>query len=140
MALTGAQAAVAAYQRVGTQGGVAAADPHRLIAMLLDGALERVARARGHLERGEVADKCTQISSAIAIVDALRASLDLDRGGELAERLAALYDYTIQRLFEGNLKNDVERLDEVNRLLREVKTGWDGIPPDLRGGAAQQVR
>lgn len=135
MGLTGAHAAVAAYQRVGTQGGVAAADPHRLIAMLLDGALERVARARGHLERGDVAEKCIQISSAMAIVDALRASLDMEKGGELADRLNALYEYVLRRLVEANVHNDGARLDEVNGLLREIKAGWDSIPPELRDGA-----
>lgn len=103
------------------------ADPHKLVSMLIDGAVERISQARGALERGQTARKGERIGKAIAIVDSLRASLDLDKGGEVAVNLSSLYDYMSRRLLHANLKNDADALDEVQRLLKEIKTGWDGI-------------
>lgn len=121
------QALLKEYARVNAHGAAMEASPHRLVQMLMAGALDRLARARGHLQRGEVAAKGQQIGLAIAMIDALRASLDADRGGALAGRLAALYEYMERRLLEANLYNDSERLDEVAGLLAEVKAGWDAI-------------
>ncbi|VAX04640.1 Flagellar biosynthesis protein FliS, partial [hydrothermal vent metagenome] len=71
-----------------------------------------------------------QIKIAISIIsDGLRGSLDMDAGGEIAENLDALYEYMLQRLMAGHAKNDPVALDEVNTLLREIKSGWDGIKP-----------
>jgi flagellar protein FliS len=115
------------YRKVGVQTGVENASPHKLIQMLLDGAIEKVQLARGYMERGDVARKCETVSWAMAIVDGLRSSLDLRRGGEVAENLDALYDYMLRRLAEANLANDLAMLDEVARLLNEIRDGWNGI-------------
>ncbi len=112
------------------------ADPHRLVAMLLEGVVERVVQARGAMEHGQTARKGERIGKAIAIVDSLRASLDTDRGGEVAGNLAALYDYVLRRLLHANLKNDPAALDEVLGLIREIKTGWDGIADQAAVAAA----
>lgn len=112
------------------------ADPHTLVTMLLDGAIERIVQARGALEHGMTARKGERIGKAIAIVDSLRASLDMEQGGEVAERLASLYDYMIRRLLHANLHNDAPALDEVSRLLKDVKAGWDGIADKARQAAA----
>jgi len=112
------------------------ASPHQLVAMLIDGAMERVVQARGAMERGMTARKGELIGKAIAIVDSLGASLNTEKGGELSERLASLYDYIGRRLLHANLKNDRAALDEVLGLLREIKTGWDGIAAEASAGAA----
>lgn len=103
------------------------ASPHQLVKMLIDGAVERVIQARGAMERGMTARKGERIGKAISIVDSLRASLDMDRGGDIAGNLASLYDYIGRRLLHANLKNDADALEEVLRLLREIQSGWDGI-------------
>lgn len=121
--------AMRSYADVGAETSVIDADPHHLICLLLDGALGRIAAARGHMQRGEVAQKCEGISKAIGIVVGLRASLNLEQGGEIARNLEALYDYVELRLLEANLKNDADRLDEVMKLLGEVKGAWDAIAP-----------
>ncbi len=110
------------------------ASPHQLVSMLIDGALERVVQARGAMERGQTARKGERIGKAIAIVDSLRASLDMDKGGAVAERLEALYDYICRRLLQANLRNDAQALDEVLRLLKEIKGGWDGIAGTAAAG------
>lgn len=122
-----AMAAMRQYQNVNTQAQAVDASPHRLIQMLMEGGLTRLAQARGAMERGQFAMKGELIGKAIGIIGGLRAGLNLDEGGELAQNLDNLYDYMSRRLLEANLKNSVEPLDEVADLLRNVKTGWDAI-------------
>ena len=102
MSYSTASRAIHQYSRVRTHGGVESANPHQLTAMLLDGALGRIASARGHMERGEIAAKGESISRSMDIIEGLRGSLDLARGGELAGRLESLYQYMNRRLLEAN--------------------------------------
>lgn len=122
-----AMAAMRQYQNVNTQAQAADASPHRLIQMLMEGGLTRLAQARGAMERGQFALKGELIGKAIGIIGGLREGLNFEQGGELAQNLDNLYDYMNRRLLEANLKNSVEPLDEVADLLRNVKTGWDAI-------------
>lgn len=122
-----AMTALQQYQTVNTQAQVASADPHRLIQMLMEGGLTRLAQARGAMERNQVALKGELIGKAIGIVNGLRQSLDLEAGGEIAANLANLYDYMARRLAEANVTNDTSILEEVSGLLREIKSGWDAI-------------
>jgi flagellar protein FliS len=122
-----AMLAMKQYQRVSVQSEVFEASPHRLIQMLMEGCLERIAQARGAIERNLHAEKGELIGKAISIIGGLREPLDHQVGGELSQNLDSLYDYMISRLLEANRANDVALLDEVSSLLREVKSGWDGI-------------
>jgi flagellar protein FliS len=126
------QTALNLYKSVDVQGGVTDATPHQLIGMLLSGALDRVAAAKGAIARGEISRKGELLSRAIAIVDSLRASLDHARGGEISQNLASLYDYIEQSLVEANLASNVTQLDEVSALLKEIKESWESIPGDAR--------
>lgn len=120
--------AVQEYTRVGVASGVEAADPHKLIQMLMNGALEKIATAKGFMERGDIARKGGHISWAISIVDGLRASLNLAEGGEIAQNLDDLYDYITRRLARANIENNPVFLDEVSSLLRSIKSAWDEVP------------
>lgn len=120
------------YQQVGAQSGVAQADAHRLIQMLLDGALDKISVAKGFMERSDIANKGANISWAISIIDGLRLSLDQEKGGEIANNLNDLYDYMGRRLVDANIKNDPLILDEVSSLLNEVKGAWEAIPDDVK--------
>ncbi len=122
-----AMAALKQYQSVNTQAQAVDASPHRLIQMLFEGGLTRIAQARGAMERQQTALKGELIGKAIGIVGGLRAALDLQQGGELAANLDSLYQYMVSRLLEANVKNEVAPLDEVAGLLRNVKSGWDAI-------------
>jgi len=122
-----AMAAMRQYQTVNTQAQAVDASPHRLIQMLMEGGLTRLAQARGAMEREQFAMKGELIGKAIGIIGGLRGGLDIANGGELALNLDNLYDYMVRRLSEANLKNSVEPLDEVAALLRDVKAGWDAI-------------
>lgn len=121
----------AAYRRVGLETQMDGASPHKLVLMLFDGALLAVANAQHHMRAGQVADKGRAISRAIEIIaSGLQASLDLDSGGELAQRLEALYEYMGSRLLHANLHNDQGALAEVAQLLSELKEAWEKIADD----------
>jgi flagellar protein FliS len=122
-----AMAALRQYQTVNTQAQVADASPHRLIQMLMEGGLSRLAQAKGAMLHGQAAQKGELISKAIGIIGGLREGLDLQRGGEVAANLDRLYEYMVARLVEANVTNDAAILDEVAGLLRNVKSGWDAI-------------
>lgn len=120
--------AVGEYNKISITSGVEAADPHRLIQMLMQGALEKIAIAKGYLERKDLANKGVHISWAISIIEGLRTSLNMDEGGEVAQNLEDMYEYMIRRLLRANLENDVSLLDEVSSLLQTVKSAWDKLP------------
>ena len=124
---SGARAALKQYKQVNVQSMVEGASPHRLIQMLMEGALEKMHFARGLMEEGRLGPKAEHISWTISIIDGLRISLDKDVGGEIAQNLEDLYDYMVRRLVEANLKNDVTIIDEVSDLLKQIKEAWDAI-------------
>lgn len=120
--------AVSAYQRIGVETGVESADPHKLILMLFEGAQEALAKARMHMQHNEIAEKGQMISKAIMIIDhGLKASLDMNAGGDLAIKLQALYDYMTHRLLVANIQNNTEIVNEVNMLLSEIHGAWKEI-------------
>lgn len=126
------QALANAYRSVGAQSGVVDASPHQLISMLMEGALDKIAAAKGAMNRGEIGAQGELLGKSISIIDNMRASLDHSAGGELSGRLADLYDYMERRLVEGGSRADASALDEVSGLLREIKSGWDAIPAEYR--------
>lgn len=124
MTAHGNHRAMAEYQQVDLPAQVHDADPHTLVQLMLDGAVARIAAAQGALEAEDTPLKCELIGKAIGLVEGLRVSLDLERGGDLAASLEALYRYMVRRLLEANLRSDAAALSEVASLLREVQTGW----------------
>lgn len=115
------------YQAVNTQTSVIDVDRHRLIQLLFEGALERINMAKGRIQASDFEGKNRLINKSIEIVSGLRSFLNIEEGQELASNLSDLYAYIERRLFEANVKNDVDMLDEVASHLRKVKEGWDGI-------------
>jgi flagellar protein FliS len=136
------QSGAKAYATVGMETGVLAANPHKLIVMLFEGALIAISTAIQYMNEGNIAEKGKAISKAILIIESgLRASLDKKAGGDIAQSLDALYDYMGKRLLEANLKNQVEMLKEVHGLLLELKTAWDAIGGDqAMPGAAEATQ
>jgi len=123
---------IESYAQVNKYSGITDASPHRLVQMLLEGALEKIAAARYLLKRNDFAKKGEVIGQIIAIIGGLRSSLNKEAGGDLAENLDQLYDYMERQLLVANFKNDENILDEVSSLLKEIKTGWDAIPVEIR--------
>ena len=119
-----ARTAMSAYTQTKTQSGVESASATQLITMLLDGALERVAKAQGHMERGELPEQGEVLGKVIDIVASLDSYLDHDKGGEVSKTLESLYDYIVRQLYQANLNCDPSILEEVATLLSEIRAGW----------------
>lgn len=118
------------YRQLGLETQVNNANPHRLIQLLMEGALERLNGAQAAMERGDPATKGVLIGKAMGIISGLRSSLDMNvEGSDLPERLDNLYDYMGRRLLEASTQNSSDMVGEVIDLLKTVKSGWDGIEP-----------
>ena len=124
------------YAQVAGTTEVAYASPHRLVQILMEAALDKIAIATGQASRKDFEAKGRNINWAISIINGLRGSLNLEGGGEIAHHLDDLYDYIVRRLVDANAASDPAILHEVAGLLGEVKAGWDAIPPDLHSGMA----
>lgn len=123
--------ALSHYKSVSVSSGVEDATPHRLVQMLMEGALDKIASAKGYMLRNEPADKGRFISWSISIISGLQSSLDMEAGGDISRNLDDLYDYMVRRLGEASASNDPAILDEVSSLLVEIKSAWDVIPQQL---------
>lgn len=117
-----------AYRRIDVDTSLNEADPHALVLMLFDGALEAIKNALGHIAAGRVAEKGQALAKAARIVEeGLKASLDRQAGGALAQQLAGIYDYATLRLLQANLRNDRAALTEVTTLLSDLRDAWARI-------------
>lgn len=120
------------YQKVNSHAQISEASPHRLVQMLMQGGLDRMAQAKGAMERGDIAQKGELLGKAIDIIVGLRQGLDEKKAEDpdSIRQLDDLYEYMGSRLLQANLKNDPAIIDEVARLLITVKSGWDEIAPE----------
>ena len=125
------QPAAKAYQQIDTQSEIDGASPHRLIQLMMERALAKIGLARAQMIESRVAEKGSNISDAISIINGLQASLNHKADARMSENFDALYAYMMRRLLEGNLRNDPAILDEVAGLLRELKEAWDAIADDV---------
>ncbi len=124
---------------------VTTASRERVLLMLYEGAIRFTKQAQSALKQKKIAEKGKYISKATAIVSELMATLDFKSGGQIAIDLENLYVFMIDKLIEGNIKNDPESLQVVEQLLMTLYDAWkdvienpraDGVPsqklqPDL---------
>ena len=122
------------YKSVDLRATIETASPHKLISMLLDGALNSLAKAKGAIERNSIEERTAHLNKASEIVVGLKGSLDLEQGGEVAANLDGLYDYMIRSIMEANRGNDGEKVQEVMSLMLEIKQGWSEMPNDIQIG------
>lgn len=124
------------YQKTDAYTGTAFADPHSLITQMMDGALTRIAQAKGAISRGEIANKADLISKAILIIGSLEGCLDHEQGGDLSQNLSSLYEYMNLTLVRANIEDDISKLEEVSHLLQEIRSAWIQIPSQLKRASA----
>lgn len=117
---------------------VAGADPYQLIQMLMAGALDNLNYAKGAIERKDLEKKGQYISKASNIIESLRASLNPEVGGDVADNLEQLYLYMLDLLADASRNNDIEKISEVHTLLSQIKSSWDAIPVSARQEAEAQ--
>ncbi|WP_201022632.1 flagellar export chaperone FliS [Thiomicrospira sp. XS5] len=127
------------YQQTSVQTGLEDATPHKLVAMLYDGILDNLALAKGAMERKDFELKANKLNKAIMIIGSLRSNLDMENGGEVATNYEALYSYMNRRLLEASSQNQVETLDEVADLARELKDAWNQMPSNFKMASQSQI-
>jgi flagellar secretion chaperone FliS len=133
------QRGAAQYRTVRSHGMVADASPARLVQIMFEHILSDLATAQGCMERiknnmplSEVVAKGKSLGKAIRLINQLNATLDMERGRQIAENLRALYLYMLDRLTLANVTNDARIVAEAASLVRKVKSGWDQIVVDQR--------
>jgi flagellar protein FliS len=127
------------YRSVGVKSGVEGASAHRLVEMLMEGALDKISVAKGMSERNDIQGRTQHINWAISIITGLWESLDAERGGEVANNLGSLYEYMIRRLVDANKENDVAVLNEVGQLMEEVRNAWSAMPEHIKNPPSRGV-
>lgn len=120
------------YRDAALDSAITDADPHRLVALLLSGAGDRIRLAETCMAHGDQARKGKAIGEVCAILGHLNGSLDHEAGGAIAGSLSSLYDYLQGRMIEANLNNDVAALHEALSLLGEIESAWNAIPHEQR--------
>lgn len=136
MALKG----INAYKKGNIKQDISQADPHKLTLMLMQGALDRMAYARGSMERKDFVGKSEHLSRATAILINLRDTIDLDVESDVGENLFSLYEYMLQRLNDANIQNNLQIMDEVISLMLPIKTAWAQIPESAKQEAYEVQR
>lgn len=118
------------YRKVSIESEISVASPHRIIQMMFEGALQRLAQSRYAIENNDLQNKGLYIGKAVGIVNGLNNSLNMDEGGDISNNLSDLYDFMLRRMSEANIHNDVQAIDDVSEILRTIKEGWDSIPSE----------
>ncbi|MHB8813007.1 MAG: flagellar export chaperone FliS [Steroidobacteraceae bacterium] len=131
------QSKLAAYRSVSAHGAVADADPHALVLTVMDAALARIGAASACIERKQTLRMASLLHSAVILIAELRGSLDLARGGALAQNLSDLYEYMTRRLIHANSSADATAVAEVVSLLEEIRQAWAAIGPQVRQSPAR---
>jgi flagellar secretion chaperone FliS len=133
------QRGAAQYRAVRSHGLVADATPSRLVQVMFEHILSELATSQGCMDRidnnlplPEVIAKGKSMGKAIRLINQLNATLDMERGGQIAENLRALYLYMMERLTRANIENDSRIVAEVASLVRKIKDGWDQIVAEGR--------
>lgn len=119
-----------AYKKVSIDSQLSAASPHKVIQMLMAGAIERLIQGKAAMLQGDVAVKGERLGKALDIIISLRTCLSMDEGGEIASNLDALYDFMIRQISEANRDNLEAPINDVIDILREIKSAWDQIPAE----------
>jgi flagellar secretion chaperone FliS len=108
------------------------ADPHTLISLIMQHIQGNLAGARGAIERKEIENRNKMLTRVIGLIGELQNSLDMEKGGDISRNLFDLYAYMIRQVNVATRQNNAEPLNEVLKLITEIKSGWDGIPQDIR--------
>lgn len=118
---------MAAYQQAATHARAASANPHQLVLMLIDGFLDELSRAEGHMQARQYERKGRSVAKCLDILGGLDSALDMEQGGELALNLHRLYDYCGHRLFEISTANQIDGFSEVRSIIGELRAGWESM-------------
>ncbi|EEX67585.1 flagellar protein FliS [Vibrio metoecus] len=128
-----------AYKKVSVDSQLSAASPHKIVQMLMAGAIERLIQGKAAMQQGNIPQKGERLGKALDIIISLRSCLSMEDGGDIAKNLDQLYDFMVNQITQANHKNDPQMLDDVIEIIREIKSAWDQIPPEFHNLTAAEV-
>ncbi|MGR5541099.1 flagellar export chaperone FliS [Vibrio campbellii] len=130
---------VQAYKKVSVDSQLSAASPHKIVQMLMAGAVERLIQGKAAMLQGNVSVKGERFGKALDIIISLRSCLSMNDGGDIAQNLDQLYDFMINQISSANISNDPQPIDDVVEILREIKSAWDQIPAEYHNLTAADI-
>lgn len=128
-----------AYKKVSVDSQLSAASPHKIVQMLMAGAIERLIQGKAAMQQGNIPVKGERLGKALDIIISLRSCLSMDDGGDVAKNLDQLYEFMITQIADGNHRNDPQPLDDVIDIIREIKSAWDQIPNEYHNLTSSDV-
>ncbi|WPC74850.1 flagellar export chaperone FliS [Vibrio porteresiae] len=128
-----------AYKKVSVDSQLSAASPHKVVQMLMAGAIERLIQGKAAMQAGNIPVKGERLGKALDIIISLRGCLSMEDGGDIAKNLDQLYEFMIGQITIANQQNNPQPLDDVIDIVREIKSAWDQIPAEFHNLTAQQV-
>ena len=127
-----------AYKKTTVNAEISVADPYYVTKLLYQGLFERLAQAKGAIERGDLALKAKKLSTATAILENLRSTLDFSQSKSIAQGLYDIYSYMIDQVAEASLNLMTQPIDNAIRALMPIKKAWDSIPVTAQQEAASK--
>ena len=128
-----------AYKKVSVDSQLTAASPHKIVQMLMAGAIERLIQGKAAMQAGNIPVKGERLGKALNIIISLRSCLSMSDGGDIAKNLDQLYEFMIMQISEANHKNDSQPIDDVIDIIREIKSAWDQIPDEYHNLTSADV-
>ncbi|MBO7912245.1 MULTISPECIES: flagellar export chaperone FliS [Vibrio] len=128
-----------AYKKVSVDSQLTAASPHKIVQMLMAGAIERLIQGKAAMQAGNIPVKGERLGKALDIIISLRSCLSMDDGGDIAKNLDQLYEFMITQISAANHKNDPQAIDDVIDIIREIKSAWDQIPNEYHNLTSADV-
>jgi len=128
-----------AYKKVSVDSQLTAASPHKIVQMLMAGAIERLIQGKAAMQVGNIPVKGERLGKALDIIISLRSCLSMDDGGDIAKNLDQLYEFMITQISAANHKNDPQSIDDVIDIIREIKSAWDQIPSEYHNLTSAEV-
>ncbi len=128
-----------AYRKTDLEAEISVADPHRLTQMMFEGLIDRLAQAKGAIERKDFETKAEKISKAVGIINGLQATIKKEYNPEVGQRLYELYDHMKYKLADASATLSIEAIDEVIALIQPIKEAWDNIPNDVKDKINAQI-
>lgn len=128
-----------AYKKTDLEAEISVADPHRLTQMMFEGLIDRLAQAKGAIERKDFEAKAEKISKAVGIINGLQATIKKEHNPEIADRLYDLYEHMKYKLVDASTNLSIQAIDEVIALVQPIKEAWDNIPNDIKEKINAQI-
>ncbi|WP_029407177.1 flagellar export chaperone FliS [Thiomicrorhabdus sp. Milos-T2] len=118
---------------------VSEASPHKLVAMLYEGALRNMKVAKVFIEQKNYEKKAFHLNKTLSIINGLKSGVNLEKGGDVASNFFELYDYCYRSVFDASRLNDAQKLSEVIEIMEGLNDSWKQMPVELAEASALKI-